>query len=483
MPNLNDLKFGKQFFITQKTSDQAAFSLWTQSSLDSHFYLYSHPALHVTSFSTSEANFIGLGHFFDPRHLQATDAQILNGLGEHPIAFLELESFLEKLGGRWVMIATISGQTRIYHDAAGLKPVFYCDPPTYGLSIASQPALLEAIGAAEPDSDMRAEFERHSPWASWAVNTVPYRGVKQLLPNHTLDLQTGEAIRYWPKADLDPLPTEIAAESMAHLLSGMIKAAVNRRECVMSLTGGYDTRLLLACARSISDDIEFFTVNTEQIKGYDISIPRRIAKEKKLRYLVVDNKLDADYQNVLLGNVGGMFYGKSISMVKTLSDYVQDRFHITGVTSELNRCFYYKNGIYPKTLTIDELYRRSKFKGNPVSEKGIEQWFNEAPSGFNINLLDLFYWENRLGVWGSCGFTLREAVADQIPPMNCREFIQLGLATPTDSRINPYELIRQIIHQTEPSLLDYPFNPSWRKGLIQVLLLPWRVKRAFSRKL
>jgi hypothetical protein len=161
-------------------------------------------------------------------------------------------------------------------------------------------------------------------------------------------------------------------------------------------------------------------------------------------------------------------------------EYVRDRFHLTGITSELSRCFYYKNGQHPVKITGDELIRRSGFNGNPVAKQGIEKWLDKAPSNSNMNLLDLFYWEHRLGVWGSCGFTLREAVIDQIAPMNCREFIQLGLAVDVKNRIKPYMLIRDIINRTDPELLNYPFNHSWRDFLTRILLLPRRVIKNFK---
>ena len=110
------------------------------------------------------------------------------------------------------MIATLGVETRIYHDAAGLKPVFYCGTPRDGLSIASQPALLEAIGVSEQDIYVRREYEKYAPRASWPVHAIPYRGVRQLLPNHTLDLQTGDAVRYWPQARIESLSMENCGE-------------------------------------------------------------------------------------------------------------------------------------------------------------------------------------------------------------------------------------------------------------------------------
>lgn len=480
MSEVDKLRFGKQFFIVQSTISNPEFSSWNPLKLDDRFSLYTHPALRVTSYAAQDGRFIGLGHFLDPRNAQAADFQILQGLGEKVSDFAELESLLDRLGGRWVLIATLSGETRIYHDAAGLKSVFFCGTPAAGMSIASQPALLEMIGATEPDVRLRQEYEQYAPRASWPVHAIPYFGVKQLLPNHALDLQVGDAVRYWPKEQIEPSSIEVVSKSMAGMLTSMIESATNRRECVMSLTGGYDTRLLLACAHTMFEKIEFFTIHSAYTKDYDITIPRKIARDKKLRYSVLYDDPDDPYREILIANVGGMFYGQAISKAKTLLEYVRERFHLTGITSELNRCYYYKNGKHPNAITASELSRRAGFSGNPVAEQGINKWLDEAPLNFNVNLLDLFYWEHRLGVWGSCGFAFREAAMDQIPPMNCREFIQLGLSVEAKSRTKPYALIRSIIERTDPELLNYPFNHSWRDVVTQTLLLPRRAMKSLK---
>ena len=109
---------------------------------------------------------------------------------------------------------------------------------------------------------------------------------------------------------------------MTDILTNMIEAATHRRECVMSLTGGYDSRLLLACAHAMLDKVEFFTIKSTYTKDYDIAIPRRIAREKSLRYSVIYDEPDDLYREILMSNVGGMFYGQSISKAKSLLEYV-----------------------------------------------------------------------------------------------------------------------------------------------------------------
>lgn len=154
--------------------------------------------------------------------------------------------------------------------------------------------------------------------------------------------------------------------------------------------------------------------------------------------------------------------------------------YLPGLVSEINRCYYYPDGISPKKLTVQELSHRAKFKGNPIAENGIEVWLNDVPQMNNLNLLDLFYWENRLGVWASCGLTFKESLIDQIPPMNCREFLSLGLSTKIKYRKSPYALIREIIKFTDSSLLKLKFNYDFKSEFLRKSPIPWRIKKHFD---
>ena len=477
----NQFKFGKQFFITHAEVGQSAWHFWKKYEIDGRYDLYCHPELQVVSVETQNSRLVGLGRFFDPNSTKASDFEILYDIGQTAVGFAELESFLARLGGRWVLIARLGNATRIYHDATGLKPVFYCGELDKGLSVASQPALLAAMGAAELDDELRQQYDACAPQASWPLYAIPYQGVKQLLPNHTLDLQTGTSSRYWPKEDVQFHSIDVLSSAMADMLTNMIEAVTNRRECVMSLTGGYDSRLLLACSSRMMNQIEFFTINSPYTKHYDISIPKKIARKKGLRYVVIDEDSNDRYRDILGQNVGGMYRDDSISKATSFAAYVGDRFHLTGMTSELNRCYYYKNGRHPAALTAAALSRRARFADNPIAKRGFAKWLDEAPSHLNINLLDLFYWEHRLGVWGSCGLTFREAIIEQIPPMNCRAFMQLGLSSDVMHRKKPYELLRSIIRQRDPQLLAYPFNRSWRDALAQTWRLPQRAMNRVKR--
>ena len=163
---------------------------------------------------------------------------------------------------------------------------------------------------------------------------------------------------------------------------------------------------------------------------------------------------------------------------------VGERLLLPGLVSEINRCFYYQDGEHPSKISAANIAKRAGFEANPIAEEGIRTWLSELPSPLYVNTLDLFYWEHRLGVWQGTASTLREGITHQIPPMNCRRFLELGLSTNVECRKEPFLLIRRMIELAVPELLDFQFNHDWVDTLHDIrrnkIPLPWRVKIALG---
>jgi hypothetical protein len=272
------------------------------------------------------------------------------------------------------------------------------------------------------------------------------------------------------------------------MLKGLISAAHCRADCVMNLTGGYDSRLLLAVSEAYWDKTEFFTVKRNDSPHHDLSIPRNLRRRFKLSHRFLDPLSDPklghaankQLDQALQHNVGGMFYDGSIQAVASNCATIGNKLHLPGLVSEVMRCFYYKDGIHPSSLSASELARIAGFAGNQIAEQGFADWYSSLPEALSINALDLLYWEHRLGVWASCGLTYREAMIDQVPPMNCRALLEIGLSTHTRDRQEPYKIIRDLIKMAQPELLSPDFNRDWFDQWAKArrsLPIPWRLKR------
>lgn len=494
-PDISELKFKKQFFVAPSDFSHAGLNSWHSYKLHSTYNLFAHPSLSVSRAQQGDLHVLALGEILDPFHPEYSNADVVDALAKSSETLDHLEMNLGTLGGRWVLIAECDTEARVYHDAAGLKSIFFTVLKEGGTALASSAGLLCALGIAERQSEIFDEFESYyKNSGSWPVNIVPFKGVSQVLPNHFLQLHQAKVIRYWPKPGLHTNEPKDVIPDMFQLLSGLVSAANARYECAMNLTGGYDSRLLLAASKPYWARTSFFTYLRDDTPSHDITIPKKIRKMLGLRHEFVKPErvtktggLNIDELNrTLLSNVGGMYYDSSLqtnlsAWTRLLKEEPRAKLVVLeGLVSEVIRCYYYSNGNHPVELSGADLANRAGFGANPLAEKGFTEWLASVPSESNIALLDLLYWEHRLGVWGSAGTTCKEAVSELLPPMNCRRFLELGLSVSIAHRKAPYALIRALIGEGDRSLLKLEFNRDWVdvwKDRLKRSPVPWRVKK------
>lgn len=405
--------------------------------------------------------------------------QIAQKLALRATGFDGLEAELEHLAGRWLLIVEMGEESRLYTDACGLKPAYVAADKRANHWVASHPALLASLGVVERDEELVERFESGPRFGSWPVGLIPYVGVKQVLPNHYYDLGSQEIVRYWPRKELEPLAIEDAAEQMRASLSVVLESVVERHPCITALTGGYDTRLMLACLGDRAPEIDFYSIVSEQTPYHDISIPRRLSRLKGLRFETCRAKKDELYTDALLRNVGGMFFDLSVPKVRSKAEYLGGRLALTGLVSEVSRCFFRSHETHDRSPPPEVVARCTGFRGNDVAEEAIRNWAASVPQLDTIETLDLCYWEHRVGVWAAMGLTFREAVLDEFVPLNLRSYLTASLATPVDARMGDYPLIREILRQSDPRLLEVPFNYDFRDRYLKLPAIQRRIRRLF----
>lgn len=246
-----DVAFKKQFLVSPATFSHPVIEGWLLTNVTRNHVLRSHPALSISSAQRDDLVLHGLGIFLDPRHPFRDEHAILHDLSQRGNTFDQLESLIAELAGRWVLIAIKGDQARIYHDAAGLKPIFFTHRNSADLYVASQPSLLCAVGVVGRNETVAHEFELHKNSGSWPIGKVPYHSTTQVLPNHYLDLVKISVRRYWPAKEIEKKTLGEAAEEMLPILRGIISAAHSRNKLTMNLMGGYDSRLVLAAAQPL----------------------------------------------------------------------------------------------------------------------------------------------------------------------------------------------------------------------------------------
>lgn len=219
----------------------------------------------MTAGSWFHANGYGAGdeQWLLQRIVEKTVARVASGLeGFFVIVFCDARSrevfvVTDLMGGRHCFM-------RILRDCVALS---------------TSSLLLAALGDATPDALACEEFLRTG--TTYEDRTL-FRKVKRLAPATIYRFADGalaDAIRYWRMSDLDPdtFDGEEAAQGLGErLIRAAERIAANYRRPVCDLTGGYNSRLVVAAF--LIAGIEFETTVVGHDADPDVVISRSLSK-------------------------------------------------------------------------------------------------------------------------------------------------------------------------------------------------------------
>ncbi len=251
-----------------------------------------------------------------------------------------------------MIFAEINGQIRLYHDSGGLKSTFYYAPPDEEeIWLATQPWLFTELFGLKRDRALCEEFFAHRYQNSWPCELTPYPNVRQLLPNHYLDLQVREAKRFWPTQNVGPMSIEDAATSMAKTIKGIVASATYRGPVALPLTGGYESRVTFSCIGELRKTIPMFLITGPNSLHHDTVISKRLARRfgVSVSHHRVSRFSHEEWE-LLLQNTGDIFWDPAANFIFTFGEYYKDHAILVGAMGTVARAWLYKDGLHPIAL-------------------------------------------------------------------------------------------------------------------------------------
>ena len=466
------LLYRSQFILGPRLVD--TFSSWQRLTIRGPWHLTVHPDLNVCCVRHKAKTILLMGFILDPENPQASDRDILNALMPNLVSSTEFFMQTARFGGRWILIVDDGSTVVLFHDAAGLRQVFYTDiGSTQQLWCASQPTMLAEILGLQVDGDAQdfitsPEIRRNREYW-WPGDSSLYKEVKHLLPNHYLDLETGRCYRYWPNRTLTRISLDTAVEACSSILRGLLAGAVKRFNLVVSLTAGLDSRLVLAACHGIKDQLSYMTlkqINSSVNNDTDIIIASSLLRRLQLRHdLIVSVPEDDDLflrifnQNVTLAHEKWSYDALAIFNFYHLSSVIT-----IGSVSEVVRFRWerFANKLRPHLKQKIDGENLALFMGNhPFAVKHFNKWLRDIGEPYNVDILDLFYWEQRVGNWlAMCESEFDIAWKDIFTPYNCRLLLMDMLSVDDIYKRPPqYKLYKKMILTLWPEVLAEPINP------------------------
>lgn len=451
---------------------------WQHLSVNGRLWLTVHPELKITRVTTDQRSLILLGFILDPMRPEATDHAILSQLlytpSDNP---RELVKATSGYGGRWILLATERDHAFLCLDALGLRQAFYTEPKLVGaVWVMSQPGLLKEIMDIPLDEGAvmymdSYEFRIASEYR-WPAAGTPYRELRHLLPNHYLDLETGNSQRHWPDQPLTHLSMGEGLDIVSAIMRGLIRAASHRFDLAMGLTAGLDSRVALAAAREFVDQIAFITVRQGRMKDDhpDVVVAARLLERLAIKHEVIKASatMGPDFSIAYKNNVflAHDHYGPD-------AEAIARRFHrkkvvVTGSGAEVGECSY-RNALPGgdlRMLTPVDLCSMQGMRPIPFVTSHFFDWLADVKQRYNVNLRDIFEWEQGHGNWlATTQLEMDMAWQDIFTPYNCRDLLVALLSVDEKYRRAPeYIFFKELIRTMWPELLSTPINPGKKKG-------------------
>jgi len=226
----------------------------------------------------------------------APDGAVLDDLWQPDLALKDpdladrLERMIEALAGRYTVLISLKGRERVYPDpACALGPVYHAE--------AGRVAASTTLALDRPIQDTpEVPAERLASGASRLLFGLTRDAeVRRMRPNHYLDLAQMTERRHWPRDDT-PLVAEDTrqpelTDAIAAKLGQNMRALIGRFPTALPITGGSDSRLLLAGARDVLDRVDrFYIYQTNWANAHDCVLAQALAERLSLPLQVIARK-------------------------------------------------------------------------------------------------------------------------------------------------------------------------------------------------
>lgn len=456
----------RQFLLAPRPLE--ALATWRRVAIEGTGILHAHPELRVTRVAGRRLTLTLLGDAFDWMHPTHDNDAILRRLDRDAESVAGLVEATRTLAGRWICIATGDEGAAIVRDACGLREVFYDTSDADGLWCASQPDAIARLRGLEKDPRAVAGFEQadyartdDEHW--WPGDATAWAEIRALLPNHVLDLPTGSAWRPAPSRIVRRELDDAAAEG-AEILALLARSVTSRGPQTLPLTAGMDSRTLLAASRAHLDSLHVFTFTRPTMPSShpDLRIPAQLSRRFGFAHRVArrPGKAEPGFAAAWFGNASPASMQACRIASALAPDYPAGHGSICSLGSEIARGGIHLLAGRPTPLDGAGLARMYGMGDNRFAADRFDEWLSSAwPYAVDagIDVLDLSYWEQRVGRWAANAMTQWDTLFERHPLFSCRSLLDALLSVDEEHR--DIRLHERMIELLWPELLELPVNP------------------------
>ena len=450
----------RQFLICKKEVSHPNFR---HVELTSGFFLNYHIELDI-AVSDCKSNFL-IGLAFKSK--EGSISQDLNNLTSENFADITSD-----WSGRWVVLV----ENTLHIDPGGMLGCYY-GVQKGSLAISSSLGLLDEQFDLETDNDFK-EIEHGKAMNWFPPPLTKLIGIKKLLIGQDLNIGEGTIEETEKKKNkfLDLQPSDVYIE-LATRLATIVKniSMIYGDDVYLPLTGGFDSRTILAALLNSKLSFTAFLFKHENISHADKNVPSVLSKKFcfPLHFInrtnVIDKEMYDQYMKHSSGqaaDAGVLFYSSGQYEPLAIMSENKKKIILRGGVWEVGRKIFTTASIDESLTSEEDIIDNLKFcfpilKESKLHEESVRLWIRHTQSTHsNLGFKDRFYLEQRVSGWLSAIEQAADLTDfDRIHPANCQDILDLL----SISESHPQS---EIIRQLEPELLNTPFN---RKSIKEFL--------------
>jgi len=442
-----------------------------------NYFLYRHTDLPFSRYTDGELDLVLLGDIFDYNVDHKSNLAILKLVAKNATDQINILSSLEPYTGSYVLIFLLNGSLSLVSDPYTTKKIFF-SRSVEGIWCSSQLHLLAGllnIGLSESDS--KSAFMASTQFLnlnnSGVGSSTCYDGIDQVLPNHYLNLDNGHVKRFWPNAERIPLSVDQVVDRCVPIIKGYVSNISSRYNIMLPVTAGKDSRTLLAASREMKNEV-FYYINKSKdsdMKLPDFVVPPKLAKKLNIEYHVLDTDIQVDeaFKKVYYEN-NPHALEEFLPIIYNNYLHFGDRVNLPGLIATGGQWWY---PVFRKNKTVETLLDINNLRPFEHARHAYTQWLDDTKpscvqSGFE--LLDLFYWEERLGNWGTYIEMDTDIAQMNINPFNSRMLVKIMLSVEPSYALEfaSYPVNRGINMKLWPETMSMPINPGMKNSLLRI---------------
>jgi len=296
----------------------------------------------------------------------------------------------------------------------------------------------------------------------WITGTLTaHEGVSRLLPGHALDFDRLAAHRVWPHAGelVMDMSLEDAAQTASLAIRGHVEAAAQEHHTAITMTAGFDSRILIAAAREVKDRIGFVTFG-QLHEGLDQNMSATMSKALGLQHhllpIVDASPEDQAHWERLVGHC---MREVNRRIHPTLAAVPYD-FILTGMYGEIGRARLYRQDIATinsQPATVPFVLSRLTLPQEPAQVADLEQWLDGLSWMPRSMVLDMAFNELKFGTWALGQSRAQKAVKFSMMPFAQAAVQSAFMRTPPHVK-GTEALFARMAEILWPQTMQFPVN-------------------------